>query len=127
MKKYEDMAYMNERGITWLKTLGREDIWVKWVSRIERSMQGMKVLGKAEDYAKRILIEAIWHQGYAKDTTSARNMARCTRRLRQPRDRGEGADLRGFNNTALDLDSQAVPREFIILDEFLENIVRPLL
>lgn len=127
MKKYEDMAYMNERGIAWIKTLNSESLWLKWVSRVERSMQGMKVNGKAEDYARRILIEAIWHLGYAKDTTSARSMARCTRRLRQPRDRGEGADLRGANSGALDLDQQAVPREFTMLDEFLENIVRPML
>lgn len=118
---------MNERGIAWFKAISNERIWSKWVSRVERSMSGEKVTGSTEDYARRIIIEAIWHMGYAKDTNSARSMARCARRLRRPRDAGAGVDPRGFDNTALDLDSQAVPREFIMLDEFLENIVRPTL
>lgn len=65
--------------------------------------------------------------GYAKDTNNARSMARCARRLRQPPDRGAGVDKRGFDNNSIYLETRAVPMEFTMLDEFLNNIVGPTL
>lgn len=127
MSKYEDMAYTNERGIAWLTTLARPDIWAQWVQRSANAMQGFKVHGKPEEYAERIVVEAVWHRGFAKDLTDARAMSRCARRLRRPRDRGLGIDPRGLNSTARDQGAYGMPQEFNMLDEFLENIVRPVM
>lgn len=127
MDKYEDMAYTNERGIAWLSTLTRPEIWQLWVTRASNTMNGFRVKGKPEEYAKRIVIEAIWHRGFAKDLTDARSMSRCARRLRQPRDAGTGIDPKGVNACARDKGAYGMPQEFNIFDEFLENIVRPVL
>lgn len=124
MDKYEDMAYFNERGIEWLSTLAKPEIWSKWVYKVQRNMRGSKVFGTPEEYAKRIILEAIWHRGYTKDLTNNRTMARCARRLRQPRDRGEGIDPRNRDLSAADLTTHGIPREFELFDEFLENVVR---
>ena len=125
MDKYEDMAYTNERGIQWLTTLARPDIWAKWVNKVQRNTRDCKVLDSSEEYAKRIIIEAIWHRGYTKDLANNSAMARCARRLRQPRDRGSGIDSRDHNLSANDLTTYGMPVEFALFDEFLENVVRP--
>lgn len=127
MDKYEDMAYTNERGIGWLSTLASPEIWQQWVTRAGNSMNGFRVFGTPEEYAERIVIEAIWHRGFAKDLTDVRSMSRCARRLRRPRDRGMGIDPGGVNMGARDQGAYGMPREFELLDEFLENIVRPAL
>lgn len=127
MDKYEDMAYMNERGVLWLKTLREPTMWSKWLDIVRRSDRGAKIEGRLEDYAYRIVLEAIWHRGYAKDADNNAVMARCARRLRKPPDRGAGATKGGSDLYALDLNSQALPREFILLDEFLEHTVKPAL
>lgn len=127
MNKYEDMAYANERGIIWLKTLTKPEIWSKWVNKVQRSMYRFRVEGKPEEYAQRIIVEALWHRGYAKDLTNSRSMARCARRLRQPRDAGMGVDPRGSNPGARDQCTYGMPHEFNVFDEFLENVVRPLI
>lgn len=127
MDKYEDMAYINERGQAWFQVLLSPPVWNKWVTRVARSTRDVKVFGTPEEYARRILIEAIWHRGYAKNLTDPRAMARCARRLRQPRERGEGHDPRGRSVLATDLTAHGMPMEFTILDEFLEKEVRPIL
>ena len=125
-KKYKDMAYNNSLGRLWYAILFREDIWNMWVQRVKQSERDPKV-NKTDGYAHRIVIEAVWHIGYAEDTGNALAMSRCARRLRKPPDRGAGVDERGVSRAITSNQIYMMPWEFKIFDEFLENIVRPLI
>ena len=98
MQKYTDMFYDNQRGREWFSVLLRPDIWSRWVRDIGRL---------SEAPPKRILIEAIWHLGFARN-----NLEGCTERLHGTR--------------VCERDS-GVPMEILELDKFLEHVVRPLL
>ena len=97
-QKYTDMFYDNQRGREWFSVLLRPDIWSQWVQYIGR-------LSNAPP--KRILIEAIWHMGFA-----CNHLESCAERLHGSRmcERDSG-----------------VPYEISELDNFLEHVVRPLL
>ena len=120
------MAYNNSLGKRWYAILFREDIWNMWAQRVKQNERDPKV-DKTDGYAHRIVIEAIWHLGYAEDTGNALAMSRCARRLRKPRDRGAGVGKKGVSSTTTGNQVYMMPWEFKIFDEFLENIVRPLI
>lgn len=125
-QKYKDMAYNNSLGKRWYDALFREDIWDMWIQYVKQNERAPKV-ERTKDYAHRIIIEAVWHLGYAEDIGNSIAMSRCARRLRKPPERGAGVDKKGASWATSDTQVYQIPWEFRILDEFLENIVRPLI
>ena len=120
--KYVNMVYNNSEGKKWWRVLQRPDIWAKWDKKVQSHAHKTQL----KDYAQRILIEALWHFGYAQDYTDVRAMARCARRLRQPPETGAGELKTGVYRCERDLAVRSIPWELQELDDFLEYYVRPL-
>ena len=124
--KYIDMAYGNPKGRQWLNILFRPDIWAKWNKKIQARAPINKYPGAQKNYAQRIVIEAVWHFGYAQDYSNIKEMSRCARRLRNPPDRGAGDINSGICGSERDFLTTRLPWELQELDDFLEHYVRPL-
>ena len=121
--KYADMAYLNSSGRKWLKALTRDDIWKLWDKKLKGHAFYRGPL--PEDYRWRVLIEAIWHLGYACDWKNKSEMVRCAHRLRREGDRA--LKLWNLPLGPTDLRLSSLPWELCALDDFLERHVRPLL
>ena len=130
-QKYQDMAYGNSRGLEWLNLLQSEQMWSRWVNKVD----GMSGRGWIPDpqRAEKILTAAIWHFGYAHDSPNSEELRRTAKRLRKgeweaPRDRGSGEAKGGFLSLAgPEMRAFGMPWEFWELDNFLEHQVRPMM
>ena len=123
--KYADMAYLNSSGRKCLKALTRDDIWKLWDKKLKGHAFYRGPL--PEDYPWRVLIEAIWHLGYACDWKNKSEMVRCAHRLRHPPEEGAGVVYSGASRADLDMKVGHTPWELVEFDAFLEYYVRPLL
>ena len=121
--KYINMVYNNKVGIKWWNVLQRPDIWTKWCNKVKAHDKSIK---NPEDYARRIVIEALWHFGYAQDYTNIKEMTRCARRLRRPPERGAGDVNSRVYASEMDFSTRRLPWELQEFDDFLEYHVRPL-
>lgn len=125
-QKYRDMAFTNPIGKVWLRTIHKREVWERWVAKVAQLGLSQRPLC---DYADAILIEAIWHLGFAGDMRSSSTgiCENCTARLRGT-SRREGMVLgggAGSGEGSLDKNLFGMPWEFQVLDDFLENEVRP--
>jgi hypothetical protein len=115
-QKYTDMAYLNPTGIRWIGALAKDGVWEKFVHRMGLFIPE-KVAYDPHVYARKILIAAIWHIGFANDLGCEREMKRCAKSLHTV-NKNEGAAWRIW------YDAYRFPYEFIELDNFLEYVVR---
>lgn len=128
IQKYIDMAYGNPRGIEWLNLLHKPQMWYRWSKKVLEHTAPRWIPDR--NRPEKILTAAIWHFGYANDSPSSEVLRRTARRLRRggtPLERGVGAlkgDLRSLN---ADFNIYGMPREFWLLDNFLEHEIRPLM
>lgn len=121
-QKYRDMAFTNPIGKVWLRTIHKKEVWSRWVAKVAQLGLSQRPL---HDYAGAILIEAIWHLGFAGDMRSGNTgiCENCAARLRgTSRREGLGG---GSGEGALDKSLFGMPWEFQVLDDFLEHEVRP--
>ena len=125
--KYVDMAYNNPKGQRWYEVLYSENIWSLWKNKIYRRINKNTDPKFLESYVKRIVIEAVWHFGYAQDYMSIKEMGRCAHRLRHPPEEGAGVVYSGASRADLDMKVGHTPWELVEFDAFLEYYVRPLL
>lgn len=125
-QKYKDMALTNPIGKVWLRTIHKKEVWSRWIAKVAQLGLSQRPL---HDYSDAILIEAIWHLGFAEDMCSgnAGICENCAARLRGTSRReglGSGDDV-GSGEGALDKSLFGMPWEFQVLDDFLEHEVRP--
>lgn len=125
-QKYKDMALTNPIGKVWLRTIHKKEIWSRWVAKVAQLGLSQRPL---HDYADAILIEAIWHLGFAGDMRGGNEgiCENCAARLRGTSRReglGSGSDV-GSGEGASDKSLFGMPWEFQVLDDFLEHEVRP--
>lgn len=114
-QKYRDIAYLNDTGRAWLRTIYRSDIWNEWeaicVCLCIDNRAYLRKRGDASNphrlpkgVAKRVFIEAVWYFGFVGDKD-----------VRPLLDQTKGG---GVSERA---------REFTYLDQWLEVRVRPML
>lgn len=123
VKKYEDMAYTNPRGMEWINTMYLDDVWSRWCKKV---LNHSKATWQEDpNRPEKILCAAIWHWGYAHDNIKSPAVQRTAWRLRHPREEGAGAFKGGFRKLSQNSVMGNLPLEFYLLEEFLENVVRP--
>lgn len=116
-QKYRDIAYLNDIGRAWLRTIYRKDIWDEWEAicaclcinnraYLRKRGDASKTRWLPRDTAKRVFIEAIWYFGFM-GTKDVRPLIEPTK----------GMDG-GVSKRA---------REFMYLDQWLEVRIRPML
>ena len=114
-QKYRDIAYLNDTGRAWLRTIYRRDIWNEWEAICAcLCIDNRAYLRKRGDasnprwlprgIAKRVFIEAVWYFGFM-----------GVKNVRPLLDTAKGG---GISERA---------REFMYLDQWLEVRVRPIL
>lgn len=123
-QKYINMAYGNPDGKLWLTTLYSQEFWNKWVTYVSNSPMYKSIPSyyKPEVYAHRILVEAVWCLGY---NPRHQKWQQCARRLRLPPRSGTSPVERKTNRGDRTKSAYGIPWEFIELDNFLEQYIRP--
>ena len=115
-QKYRDIAYLNDTGRAWLRTIYRSDIWNEWEAicaclcidnraYLRKRGDASNPRWLPKDTAKRVFIEAIWYFGFV-----------GVKNVRPLLDTAKGGG--GVSERA---------REFMYLDQWLEVRVRPML
>ncbi len=125
-QKYRDMAYTNSKGCSWLRLIHQKDIWDKWARLVSRHFQNISYPDK--NLPAKILTSAIWHFGFANDRENSKNVRVTAQRLRRgnlPPERGAEVLNRDLSASCVEMRTYGMPLEFWLLENFLENEVRP--
>lgn len=121
--KYQDMAYLNSQGRKWLHEFFQPEMYNKYLKHVEQHLKEYY----SEEYARNIFFSAVFNLGYiGRKNCSGKDIAQIARRLRriEPPDRGAGVKNSGSPKKLVH--PFGWPWEYVVLDEFLECNVRPL-
>lgn len=120
-QKYRDMAYLNDAGRAWLRTVYQKDIWNEWetlvacmtpketIKKLTRGNPDAEWLPSGS--AKRIFIEAIWYLGF--EGVLLEDKSRYDSELRAKQSKSQKGYIKGGT------------QEIMYLDQWLELRVRP--